>query len=64
MTTILPPIGPGGGLFGGHSRGFKARSKKRTYQVADPMKLIGGSTPMTKKARRKAWGRSPLEMID
>lgn len=62
--SLIGAFGPGGGLWGGPRKGVGSRSKKKTYQVADPMKMIGGSTPTTKKARRKAWGKSPLEMID
>ena len=53
---VIPPMGPGGGLWGGPRTRKSTRTRKQVYQVADPLAMIGARTPTTNKAKKKAWG--------
>lgn len=64
-TTYSPwTLGPGGGMWGGPRTAIKARSRKKVYDVAHPLSLIGARAPLNLKPKaRKARRRSPLGMI-
>jgi hypothetical protein len=62
VPAVSPIWGPGGGLWGGPKTRIRSKTKKKVYQVADPLRLIGSELNKSKKYKNPR-KRSPLEMI-